>query len=208
MCVDYIDLNRAYPKDSYPLPNIDQLMDATLEFWMMSFMDAFSGYNQIRMTPEDEEKIAFITDRRTYYYKVMPFGLKNTGATYQRMVNKVFANQIGQNMEAYVDDMMVKSMSMAQHIVDLQETFATLREHNMRLNPIKCAFGVSSGKFLGFIISQRRIEANPEKIQAILKLSPPWTTTEVQHLTGKVAALSHFVSKSKERYLPFFKTLR
>ena len=116
------------------------------------------------MTKEDEEKTSFIIDQETYCYKVMSFGLKNAGATYQRMVDKVFAKQLDKNMEAYVNDMMVKSTSMACHIDDLQETFVTLREHNMRLNPFKCTFGVSSGKFLGFIVSQRRIEANLEKI--------------------------------------------
>ena len=116
------------------------------------------------MAQKDEEKTSFIIDWGTYCYKVMPFELKNAGATYQRMVDKVFAKQLGRNMEAYVDDMMVKSTSMAHHIDDLQENFAILREHNMRLNPSKCTFGVSSDKFLGFIISQRRIEANPEKI--------------------------------------------
>ena len=95
MCIDFTDLNRACPKDSYPLSSIDQLMDATSGFWLISFMDAFSRYNQIQMASEDEEKIAFITDRGTYYYKVMLFGLKNIRATYQRMVNKVFALQIG-----------------------------------------------------------------------------------------------------------------
>ena len=127
-------------------------------------MDAFSGYNQIRMAEEDEEKTAFVANRAIYCYKVMPFGLKNAGATYQRLVNKIFAKQLGRNMEAYVDDMLVKSRTISQHIIDLEETFSTLRAHGMRLNPTKCAFGVSSGKFLGFIISQRGIEANPEKI--------------------------------------------
>ena len=126
MCIDFIDLNRACPKDSYPLSSIDQLMDATSRFWLMSFMDAFSGYNQIRMAPKDEEKIAFIIDQGIYCYKVMPFGLKNVGATYQRMVNKVFAHQIDRNMEAYVDNMMVKSTSMADHVNDLRETFTML----------------------------------------------------------------------------------
>ena len=119
MCIDYTNLNKACPKDSYPLSSIDQLMDATSGFRLMSFMDAFSGYNQIRMAPEDEKKMAFIIDRGTYFYKVMSFGLKNVGATYQRLVYKVFAKQLNRNMKAYVDDMMVKSMSMAHHIDDL-----------------------------------------------------------------------------------------
>ena len=112
---------------------------------------------------EDEEKTAFITDRGTYCYKVMPFGLKNVGATYQRLVKKVFAEQLGRNMEAYVDDMLVKSKTMLQHIVDLRKTFATLRKYGMRPNPTKCAFDISSEKFLGFIVSHRGIKANPKK---------------------------------------------
>ena len=109
MCIDYTDPNKACPKDSYPLPSIDQLVDATLGFQVMSFMNAFLGYNQIRMSMEDEEKTTFITDQRTYRYKVMPFGLKNASAIYQRMVNKIFKTQLDRNMKAYVDDIMVKS---------------------------------------------------------------------------------------------------
>ena len=138
----------------------------------------------------------------------MPSVLKNAGATYQRMVDKVFAKQLGKNMEAYVDNMMVKSASMADHVDELRETFATLREHNMRPNPSKCTFGVTSGKFLSFIVSQRGIEANPKKIRAILDLSPPQKMVEVQHLMGCITALSQFISKSVECCLPFFKTLR
>ena len=126
ICIDYIDLNKACLKDSYPLLSIDQLIDATSGFYIISFMDTFSGYNQIWMAKEDEEKTTFITDRGTYYYKLMPFGLKNAGATYQRMVNKVFKRQLDKNMETYVDDMMVKSMHLAQHVADLQETFVPL----------------------------------------------------------------------------------
>jgi hypothetical protein len=130
-------------------------------------MDAFSGYNQILMHPQDREKTAFITDRGLYCYKVMPFGLKNAGATYQRLVNKMFQAQIGRNMEVYVDDMLVKSEESDGHIRDLHEAFATLKQYRMKLNPAKCAFGVSSEKFLGYMVSSRGIEANPEKIQAV-----------------------------------------
>ena len=124
-------------------------------------MDAFSGYNQIKMAEEDQENTAFITSQGLYCYKVMPFGLKNAGATYQRMVNKMFSQQIGRNMEVYVDDMFVKSKEELTHLDDLEETFATLKKHKMKLNPSKCVFGVASGKFLGFMVSQREIEANP-----------------------------------------------
>ena len=110
MCVDFTDLNKAYPKDSFPLPRIDQLVDATSGHALLSFMDAYSGYNQIRMNAQDEPKIAFITDREIYCYQVIPFGLKNAGATYQRLVNQMFTDQLGKTMEVYVDDMLTKSV--------------------------------------------------------------------------------------------------
>jgi nucleotidyltransferase/DNA polymerase involved in DNA repair len=132
-------------------------------------MDAFSGYNQILMHLEDREKTAFITDRGLYCYKVMPFSLKNAGATYQRLMNKIFQAQIGRNMEVYVDDMLVKSAESVGHTHDLHEAFETLKQYEMKLNPAKCAFGVSARKFLGYMVSSRGIEANPEKIQAILE---------------------------------------
>ena len=173
MCVDFTDLNKACPKDSYPLPHIDQLVDSTAGHKLLSFMDAFSGYNQIRMDEVDQEKTSFVTSQGLFCYKVMPFGLKNVGATYQRLVNHMFCPQIVQNVEVYVDDMLVKSQDEGKHLDDLQETFDTLRQYNMRLNPSKCTFGVSSGKFLGFIISYKGIETNPDKIQAILNMEPP-----------------------------------
>ena len=171
-------------------------------------MDAFSGYNQIQMGEEDQEKTAFIMSRGLFCYKAMPFGLKNTGATYQRLVNKMFHDQIGIYVEVYVDDMLVKSKENEDHITDLKETFQVLRSYNMKLNPGKCTFGVSSGKFLGFMVSQRGIEANSNKIVAILEMSPLKTVKEVQSLTGKAAALNRFVSRSTDKCLPFFKILR
>ena len=109
MCVDFTNLNCACPKDSFPLPRIDQLVDSTASHVLLTFMDAFSGYNQIRMSEEDQEKTAFVTSQGLYCYRVMPFGLKNAGATYQRLVNQMFSKQIEQNMKVYVDDMLVKS---------------------------------------------------------------------------------------------------
>ncbi|KAI5324930.1 hypothetical protein L3X38_034003 [Prunus dulcis] len=208
MCVDYTNLNRACPKDSFPLPRIDQLVDATAGHALFSFMDAYSGYNQIFMHPEDQAHTSFITDRGLYCYKVMPFGLKNAGATYQRLVNHLFAPLIGNTMEVYVDDMLVKSRTADQHIPNLSAMFTILKQYKMRLNPTKCAFGVASGKFLGFMISQRGIEANPEKIQAILDMTIPKTVKDIQSLTGRVAALTRFISKATDRCAPFFKALK
>ncbi|XP_064979380.1 uncharacterized protein LOC135620378 [Musa acuminata AAA Group] len=128
-------------------------------------MDAFSGYNQIRIALEDQEHTAFITDLGVYFYKVIPFGLKNAGATYQRAMNKMFTAQIGWNIEVYVDDMIVKSRLAPNHLTDLAETFSTLRKYGLRLNPTKCAFGVSSGRFLGFIVHESGIDVNPGKCE-------------------------------------------
>ena len=160
------------------------------------------------MDEADQEKTSFVTSQGLFYYKVMPFGLKNAGATYQRLVNHMFRSQIGRNVEVYVDDMLVKSQDEGRHLDDLQETFDTLRQYHMKLNPSKCAFGVSSGKFLGFMVSYRGIEANPDKIQAILDMKPPQNTKEIQSLTGRVAALNRFVSKATDKCLPFFKVLK
>ncbi|XP_059439799.1 uncharacterized protein LOC132172333 [Corylus avellana] len=208
MCVDFSDLNKAYPKDSFPLPRIDLLIDSTSGHELLSFMDAFSGYNQICMYEPDQEKTSFVTDRGTYCYEVMPFGLKNAGATYQRLVNWMFQGQIGRNMKVYVDDMLVKSTLATNHIQDLAEAFQALRLYGMKLNPAKCAFGVSSGKFLGFVVSRRGIEANPEKIKAVLDMQAPRSTKQLQQLTGRVAALNRFISRSTDKCLPFFKVLR
>ena len=129
MCVDFMDLNKACPKDSFPLPMIDQLVDSTAGHKLLMFMDVFSGYNQIKMAEEDQEKTAFITSQGLYCYKVLPFELKNARATYQRLVNKMFSKQIGRNMEVYVDDMLVKSREELAHVDELKETFATLRQY-------------------------------------------------------------------------------
>lgn len=195
MCVDFKDLNQSCLKDSFPLPWIDLLVDSTVEHEMLSFLHAFSRHNQICMAAADQEKTTFVTDRGHYCYKVMPFGLKNVGATYQWLVNLMFKDLIEKNIEVYVDDMLVKSTRAQDHLVDLKETFQVLDKYHMKLNPTKCAFGVSPGKFLGFLISNRGIEENPEKIQAMIQMQSPHTTQELQQLIGKVLALSRFISR-------------
>nr|KYP60058.1 Transposon Ty3-I Gag-Pol polyprotein [Cajanus cajan] len=186
MCTDYTDRNKACPKDTYPLPCIDRLIDGA----SFSFLDAYSGYNQIKMHPADEEKTAFITESANFCYKVMPFGLKNAGATFQRLMDKVFQGQIGRNIEIYVDDMVVKSNSVADHLADLAEIFGELRKNNMRLNLEKCTFGVKGGKFLGFMLSARGIEANRDKCQDVLDMRSPSNLKEMQRLSGRLVALS------------------
>ena len=174
---------------------------------MLTFMDAFSGYNQIMMNPDDREKTAFITDRGTYCYKVMPFGLKNAGGTYQWLVNRMFADKLGDTMEVYIDDMLVKSLRAADHPGHLRDFFATLNKYGMKLNPTKCTFGGSSGEFLGYIVTQRGIKANPKQISAVLDLLSPKNSREVQRLTGRIAALNRFTSRSTDKCLPYYDLL-
>ena len=134
-----------------------------------------------------------------YCYKVIPFGLKNTGSTYQLLVNMMFADQIGRTMEVYIDDMLVKSLEAEDHISHLQQAFSTLQKCNMKLNPAKCSFGVSSGKFLGYIVTHRGIEANTEQIRVIHSIPCPMNIKEVQKLTGRMAAQSRFIFRLSDK---------
>ena len=206
--IDFTNLNKACPKDSFPFPRIELIVDATAGHELLSFRDAFSGYNQISMDPVDQENTSFITVQGPFCYRVMPFGLKNAGATYQRLVNRMFQKHIGVTMEVYIDDILVKSTIAELHIAHLSEAFQILRNYNMKLNPAKCAFGVSVGKFLGFIVNHRGIEANPYKIKVVLDMPSPSSIKEVQRLTGRITALSRFVSRASDKCQPFFQVLK
>ncbi|RVW93352.1 Transposon Ty3-G Gag-Pol polyprotein [Vitis vinifera] len=179
VCVDYTNLNNAYPKDSFPLLRIDQIVYSTTGQGMLSFLDAFSGYHQIPMSLTDEEKTAFITPYGLYCYKVMPFGLKNVGATYQRLMTKIFKPLVGRTVE-----------------------------YDMKLNPSKCAFGVSAGKVLGFMVSQRGIEVSPDQVKAVMETPPPRNKKELQRLTGKLVALGRFIARFTDELRPFFLVIR
>ena len=137
VCVNYTNLNNACPKHSFPLPRIDQIVDSTVGQEMLSFLDVFSGYHQIPMSPADEEKTVFITSHGLYCYKVMPFGLKNTGATYQRLMTNIFKPLVDRIVEVYIDDIVVKSKTREEHVFHLQEVFHLLRKYGMKLNPSK-----------------------------------------------------------------------
>ena len=154
------------------MPRIDQLVNATVSHPRMSFLDAFQGYHQILLALDDQEKTTFVTPVGKYHYKVMPFGLKNTGSTYQWMMTKIFEPQLGKNVEVYIDDMVVKSKLVSEHVMDLTSIFEILREHKLRLNT-KYSFGVGSGKFLGYMVTHMGIEINSDQIKAINNLQPP-----------------------------------
>ena len=145
----------------------------------MSFLDAFQGYHQIPLALEDQEKTAFVTPTGNYHYKVMPFGLKNARSTYQRMMTRMFEPQLGKNIEVYIDDMVVKSKVVSEHVKDLGNIFEIMRKHKLRLNASKCSFGVGSGKFLGCMVTHRRIEVNPDQVKAINNLQPSRNPKEV-----------------------------
>ncbi|XP_050233272.1 uncharacterized protein LOC126681766 [Mercurialis annua] len=177
LCIDFTDLNNACPKDSFPLPNIDQLVDATCGFAVYAFLDASQGYHQIPMNKDDEEKTEFTTDLGTYCYKKMPF------------------DQLGKNVEVYVDDIVVKSRGIEDHAGDLAETCEKMKGFNLKLNPEKCVFAIRSGKFLGHLISEKGIESNPEKIEAVMNMKAPNSVKEVQKLNGRVTALGRFMKE-------------
>ena len=172
MCVDFRDLNKVSLKDDFPLSHIDVLVDNAAGHALLSFMDGFSRYNQSKMAPEDTEKTYFITPWGTYYYKVMPFALKNAGATYQQVATTLLHDLIHKEVEVYVDDMIVKSKDREWHIQALRKFFKRIRFYKLQLNPKKCAFKVTFGKLLGFMVSQRGIEVDSEKIKTIVEMKP------------------------------------
>ena len=156
---------------------------------------------------DDQEKTVFVTSTGNYHYKVMLFSLKNAGATYQRMMTRMFEPQLGKNIEIYIDDMVVKSKTESEHVNDLGDIFGILGDTKLRLNAPKCSFGVRSGKFLGYMVTHHGIEVNPDQIKAIKDLQPPRNPKEVQKLTGMTAALNRLISRLADRCRPFFQLL-
>ncbi|KAK4407746.1 Retrovirus-related Pol polyprotein from transposon.6 [Sesamum angolense] len=208
VCVDFRDLNNTCPKDDFPLPIAELTIDATTGHEALSFMDGSSGYNQIRMAPADEELTAFHTSKGIYCYKVMPFGLKNAGATYQRAMQKIFDDMLHKNVECYVDDLVVKSKKRENHFHDLRKVFERLRRYQLKMNPSKCAFGVTSGKFLGFIVRQQGREIEQAKIDAILRIPEPRNIHELKSFQGKLAYIRRFISNLAGRCQPFSRLMK
>jgi hypothetical protein len=208
MCVDYTGLNKTCPKVPYPLPRIDQIVDSAAGCEILSFLDAYSGYHQIKMKESNQLATSFITPFGMYCYTTMPFGLRNAGATYQRCMNHVFGEHIGRTVEAYVDDIVVKTKKASDLLSNLETTFKCLRAKGIKLNPEKCVFGVPRGMLLGFIVSERGIEANPEKIAAITNMGPIKDLKGVQRVMGCLVALSRFISLLGEKGLPLYRLLR
>jgi hypothetical protein len=187
MCVDYTSLNEACPKVPFPLPRIDQIVDSTAWCGLLCFLDAYSGYHQIKMKESDQLATSFITPFGMYCYVTMSSSLRNAGATYQRCMQHVFGDHIGRTVEAYVDDIVIKSRKADDLVSNLRIAFGCLRANGVKLNPEKCVFGVPRGMLLGYIISQRGIEANPEKVAALERMGPIRDLKGVQRVLGCLA---------------------
>ena len=190
LCVDFRDLTKACPKDDSSLPHIDVLVDNTTSSALMSFMDGFSGYNQIKMAHRDMTKTTFTMEWGIYCYIVMPFGLKNVSATYQRMATTLLHDIMHNEVEMYVDDMIVKANEREGHIVNLRKFFERIKEYRLRLNPQKCTFGITIGKLLGFLVSVRGIEDDPSTIKAILEMFQPKSEKEIKGFFGRLQYIS------------------
>ena len=204
MCVDYTDLNKHCPKDPFKLPRIDEVVDSTAGCELLSFLDCYSGYHQIALATHDQIKTSFITPFGAYCYTTMSFGLKNAGATYQRAIQECLQKEISdQLVEAYIDDVVVKTKESGSLVSNLERTFVALNKFQWKLNPQKCIFGVPSGILLGNVVSQDGIKPNPEKVNAVLKMTQPKGIKDIQKLTGCMAALSRFISRLAKKASPF-----
>jgi hypothetical protein len=208
MCIDYTSLNKACSKDPSVLSRINQVIDSTAGCDMLSFLDAYSGYHRIQLYETDQIKTLFITPYGAYCYITMPFGLKNASATYQRTMQQCMHEQIGWNVHAYVDDVVVKTKQSGTLLDNLRETFANLGRYRMKLNPEKCTFGMPAGQLLGYIVSHRGIKANPSKIKAIEALEPPTELKDMQKFAGCLASLNRFVSWLGEKAMSLYQLMK
>ncbi|KAM1074742.1 hypothetical protein COP2_020149 [Malus domestica] len=209
-CVDYKNINGATPKDEYPMPMADLSIDAVAKHKVLSFMDGNAGYNQIKMAQEDIHKTTFRCPGHVgaYEYLVMPFGLRNAGATYQRAMNAIFHDLIGQNMEVYIDDIVVKSKTEEQHLTDLRQALKRMRIYKLKMNPKKCAFGVRAGNFLGFLVHQRGVEVDNNKSRAVMESPSPTNKVQLQRLLGKINFLRRFIANLAGKIQPLTPLLR
>ncbi|KAK1617461.1 hypothetical protein QYE76_022978 [Lolium multiflorum] len=205
VAIDFRNLNSATPKDEYPMPVAETLINAAAGHKILSFMDGNAGYNQIFMAPEDIHKTAFRVPGSVglFEYVVMTFGLKNAGATYQRAMNYIFHDLIGKLVEIYIDDVVVKSVATDGHLEDLRRVLDRTRKFGLRMNPKKCAFGVTAGQFLGFLVHERGIEIGLKSQEAVRTMKPPTTKKELQCLIGKINFVRRFISNLSGRIEPF-----
>ncbi|KAM1819040.1 hypothetical protein ACFX11_000762 [Malus domestica] len=210
ICIDFKNLNLATPKDEYTMPISDLLIDVAANHAILSFMDGHAGYNQIFIIEANVHKTAFRCPRAlgTYEWVVMPFGLKNADVTYQRAMNIIFHDLIGTIVEVYINDVVIKSKRQQTHLDDLRQAFLHMRQHNLKMNPAKCAFGVSAGNFLGFLMHHFGIEVDENKARAIINAPPPTTKKQLLSLLGKINFLRRFIANSAGKMKTFSTLLK
>ena len=208
MCVDFRDLNKECPTDNFPLPHIDVLMDNIARSTLMSLMDGFLGYNQIKMAPKDMTKTTFTIEWGIYCYMVMLFGLKNAKETYQRMATALLHDMMHNKVKVYVDDMIVKSKNHGSRSINLWKFFETIKEYKLGLNQQKCTIRVIAKTLLGFLVSDKGKEADPSKIKSILEMPPPKSEKEIRGFLGRLQYISRFIAKLTSTCKPIFKLLR
>jgi ribonuclease HI len=210
VCIDFRDLNTATPMDGYPMPIADLLVDVVVGQKVISFMDGNAGYNQIFMAVEDVAKIAFRCPRHIGLFEwiVMTLGLKNAGATYQRAMNYIFHELISKIVEIYIDDVVIKSLDHESQLDDVRKPLECTRKHGLKMNPNKCAFGVSAGEFLGFLVHEGGIEVGKKSMKAIDEVVHPTNLKESQSLLGKINFVRRFTSNLSQKVLPFSPLLR
>uniref|UniRef100_A0A151UFG0 Retrovirus-related Pol polyprotein from transposon opus n=1 Tax=Cajanus cajan TaxID=3821 RepID=A0A151UFG0_CAJCA len=210
VCIDFRDLNLATPKDKYPMPIVKTMIDATAGNEILSLLDGYSGYNKIYIVANDVSKTIFRCPGAlgVYEWVVMPFGLKNVGATYQRAMNLIFHDLIGKFVQVYIDDIVVRSKQKGDHLQHLRLSFERSRKHGLKMNPLKCGFGVTTGEFLGFIVHQKGIEVDINKTKAIMEARPPSNKRELQSLLGKINFLKRFISNLSGKTKVFSPLLR
>lgn len=210
VCIDFRDLNTTTPKDEYSMLVAEMLVDSAVGHEYLSMLDGYSGYNQIFIVEEDVPKIAFrcLGALCAYEWEVMPFVLKNVGVTYQRAMNSIFHNFIETFMQIYIDDIVVKSASGKSHLDHHRLSFERMGRHGLKMNPLKYAFCMQAGDFLGFMVHKKGIEINQNKTKAIMEAKVPSTKKELQSLLGKINFLRRFISNLRERTQAFSPLLR
>ena len=189
LCIDFSNLNRASLKDNYPLPKMEHILQRVVGSKRISLLDGFSGYNQVLVLPEDQLKTAFTTPWGTFMYVKMPFGLMNTGATFQRAMDIAFSDEIGHFIVIYLDDITVYSKTKEEHLKHLRKVFEKCRRYGLSLNPKKTVFGLQEGKLLGHIISEKGIRIDPQQVEGILQISHPKTSGSYSLSLGRSISL-------------------
>jgi hypothetical protein len=210
ICVDFRNLNQVTLKDKYPMPIADLLIDSASGNKMISFLDGNAGYNQIFMVKEDVSKTAFrcLGFVGLFEWVVMTFGLKNAGAMYQKAMNLIFHDLLRVLMEVYINDVVVKSVSFKEHMTDLRLLLERRKKYGLQMTPLMCAIGVTSGRFLGFVVHEHDIQIDPKRIEFIRKIGESVYKRNVQKLLGKINYLRHFISNLARQVESLFPLIR